>query len=673
MNARSAAPRRRWAATLALALAVAGSGAALAAQGPVRYRDPVFGRVQRTNDLVYGQATDIPTGQTVDLKLDLYQPQGDTEAARPVLVFIHGGGFTGGDKSAGQRWAEEFARRGWVAASIGYRLRQGNVGSVGIPAAVSDARQAVRWLRGQAAAQRLDVGRVVVGGSSAGAITALYLAYTQLETGPDDAASAVAGVMDLWGALYGREGDMAAGEPPLVIVHGTEDTVVPYRYAEALRDRAQAVGLPFDFHPLEGVGHGSGETAQISAWTAEFLYPLLWPAAPTPTLGPTPAATDTATPPPASSPTATLAPATPTLAAPTGVPLPPAIYLPLALADARPDAPPAGATGVTPEELARYRAAAEYSASAQGDALVIAKGGRLVFEDYVGNVTADTPHMLASGTKSFGVALFALAAADGLWTLDERVADTIVEWRDDPRKARITLRHLLALSSGLEDAPEYTAGNTAGQDTYDLAINGSVARAEPGEACIYTAANFQALAALFERKTGGTDPARFLYDRLLGELGFRAAHMALWARDNQGHPQMAGGARFTAREWLNYGLLWRNGGAWNGRQLLDPELVRLAVTYDNPAFRGYGLTWWLNLDTTGTYDPAADQIPADARGDGSRLAANAPGDMYVAAGLAKQRLYVIPSADLVAVRFGHTLQDDAWSDHTLLGKMLGVP
>jgi N-acetylglucosamine-6-sulfatase len=307
-------------ALLALVVLAAVATAARAQGGPVRYRDPVFQQVRRTNDIVYGRATDIPTGQPVDLRLDLYQPQGDTAPARPVLVFVHGGGFVGGDKSNGQRWADEFARRGWVAVSIEYRLSQGNQATVGIPAAVSDARQALRWLRTVATTYRLDLDRVVVGGGSAGAITALFLTYTELEKGPADADVRVAGVMDLWGALYGQEKEMTAGEPPLIIVHGTEDTVVPYRNAEALRDRAAAVGIPYAFHPLAGVGHGANEmSAQISAWTAEFLYPLLWPdsgaatATMVPTLGPTTSTprppTATRRPPGTANPTATARPA----------------------------------------------------------------------------------------------------------------------------------------------------------------------------------------------------------------------------------------------------------------------------------------------------------------------------------------------------------------------------
>ena len=258
----------------------------------MRYRDPVFEQVDLTNNVVYGNAVDINTGRSVELTLDAYQPAGDNEPQRPLLVFIHGGGFVGGDKAIGRPYAQQFARRGWVVVSINYRLNQGAAGTARISAAVSDARQAVRWLRGKATEYRLDTSRFAIGGGSAGAITALHLAYTDLEKEGETVSSEVAAVMDLWGALYGREREMTAGEPPLIIVHGTEDTTVPYRYSEALRDRAEEADIPYEFHPLAGVGHGSNESTKISAWAAEFFYPLLWPEGPD---GPGPTVTAVAT------------------------------------------------------------------------------------------------------------------------------------------------------------------------------------------------------------------------------------------------------------------------------------------------------------------------------------------------------------------------------------------
>ncbi len=237
-------------------------------------------------------------------------------------------------------------------------------------------------------------------------------------------------------------------------------------------------------------------------------------------------------------------------------------------ASAPPAAPAAPATA-TPEELARYANAASYSALVDGDALLVMKQGQIVFENYVGDTTADTAHMLASGTKSFNIALFALGQADGIWTLDEKVAQTITEWQSDPNKSQICIRHLLSLTSGLVDSPQYNDLTVPTLDTYDLAINGSSALYAPGVACIYAPCNFYVFAALFERKTG-LDPVQYLYDRLLSKLGFSADNLKLWIRDKKGKPDMPGGAHFTAREWVNYGKLWIQNGQWEGQQLLDP-------------------------------------------------------------------------------------------------------
>jgi CubicO group peptidase (beta-lactamase class C family) len=328
--------------------------------------------------------------------------------------------------------------------------------------------------------------------------------------------------------------------------------------------------------------------------------------------------------------------------------------------------------GISAEELTRFTAAADYSDSVDGDALLIMKDGAIVFERYTGTTTAASQHQLASGTKSFSAALFALGETEGLWTLDETVAQTITEWQGVPNKSQITIRQLLSLTSGLVDSPEYSATNVANLDTYSLAINDSSTPQPPGSACIYAPSNFQVLAAMFERKTGGLDPAQYLYDRLLSRLGFSAAHLNLWTRDMMGKPQMAGGARFSARAWANYGKLWIQNGQWQGQTLLNPTAMNLAVTYPNPAFLGYGISWWLNVPNQDTYTPGVDQLPADGTGDGTQIAANAPADMFMAAGTGKQRLYVIPSLNLVIVRYGRGVVG-SFTDHALLGLILGTP
>jgi acetyl esterase/lipase len=248
-----------------------------------RYLDEVFDSVLVTSDMAYGEAID-EHGELETLYLDLYEPEGDPETARPAYVWIHGGGFTGGDKADALHVeiATRFAKRGYVAASINYRLREGDYFDPDDPElpqviaeAQHDAQAAVRWLRAHAAGYRIDPGRVAVGGSSAGAITALYVNYNSSDPGdsgnpgyPSDTSAGVS-ISGTMAPLL-----MEPGEPPALMVHGTEDTRVPYDLALQLVARAQEVGVTVEFHPLEGVGHGvwTEYKEPIIAWLSDFLY-----------------------------------------------------------------------------------------------------------------------------------------------------------------------------------------------------------------------------------------------------------------------------------------------------------------------------------------------------------------------------------------------------------------
>jgi len=255
-----------------------------------RYRDEVFASVAVTADIAYGQAVD-EHGEMETLRLDLYEPAGDTEAARPAFVWIHGGGFSSGDKASlfEAMLAGRFARRGYVVASINYRLREGEyygfgVGDPRLPQVIADAQHdaqaAVRWLRANAATYRIDAGRIAVGGFSAGAITALYVNYNSADPGqsgnpgyPSNTSACVdvAGGMDV--AL------MEAGEPPVLVVHGTADTTVPYSGALDIVARAQEVGVTAEFHPVEGAGHlvRSADAEGIIGLMSDFLYRYVAP------------------------------------------------------------------------------------------------------------------------------------------------------------------------------------------------------------------------------------------------------------------------------------------------------------------------------------------------------------------------------------------------------------
>ena len=281
---------RRWSLLLAVILVAALAAQTAAVADDQRYRDEVFASVAITADIAYGQAVD-EHGEMETLRLDLYEPTGDTEAARPAFVWIHGGGFSNGDKASlfEAMLAGRFARRGYVVASINYRLREGEyygfgVGDPRLPQVIADAQHdaqaAVRWLRANAAAYRVDAGRVAVGGFSAGAITALYVNYNSADPGQSGNAgypSNTSACVDVAGGMDVTL--MGAGEPPVLVVHGTADTTVPYSGALDIVARAQEAGVTAEFHPVEGAGHlvWSADAEQIIGWMSDFLYRYVAP------------------------------------------------------------------------------------------------------------------------------------------------------------------------------------------------------------------------------------------------------------------------------------------------------------------------------------------------------------------------------------------------------------
>lgn len=245
--------------------------------GPTRYIDPVFAEVEVESAVQYGESVPFGAEDPAPLLLDRYTPAGDTATDRPAIVWIHGGGFVIGTRTEPGLvyWAEAFAQRGYVNVSISYRLRSSedyNADPIGaITDATEDAGTAIAWLRNNADELGIDADRIAVGGTSAGAVTALFLAYVA----PSDGVFQPSAVVDYWGSLPGTELDQTiqTGESPLFIVHGTEDQRVPYAEAEELAARADEVGLPYEFYPLQGAGHSAYQPARAyDDELASFLF-----------------------------------------------------------------------------------------------------------------------------------------------------------------------------------------------------------------------------------------------------------------------------------------------------------------------------------------------------------------------------------------------------------------
>jgi acetyl esterase/lipase len=240
---------------------VAALAVGLAAGQQARFRDEVFTQITRQNGIAYGAAVNRFTNQLETLLLDWYEPTGDTWQARPTYVVVHGGGFVGGGRGTGAvvSLSQQLCRAGYAVVSIDYRLAPNGspITAQVIQDAGHDFQAAVRWLRANAATRRIDTSRIAAVGSSAGSYTVLASAYADLgegTSGNPGFSSRIHLVGDLWGALQDVT-QITANEPPLFIAHGTEDGTVPFARALALVARAQAVGLPYEFHPMQGSGH----------------------------------------------------------------------------------------------------------------------------------------------------------------------------------------------------------------------------------------------------------------------------------------------------------------------------------------------------------------------------------------------------------------------------------
>lgn len=219
----------------------------------------------------------------VPLLLDLYQPEANCAANRPTVLFVHGGGFTGGDKVSGNAIfrAEQMNARGFNFVSINYRLDPDDplpsaeyvavVDDViadgfgdpneprldAIAAAFEDTVSALNFLRDNEDTYCADTSRVAYWGSSAGAVTVLQIAYGLNQFGIDRPEPSV--VIDYWGALF-RPSDLEVGEAPFLVIHGTEDNTVDYQNAVAITDRANLVAVSHAFYTVVGAGHGGRAT-----------------------------------------------------------------------------------------------------------------------------------------------------------------------------------------------------------------------------------------------------------------------------------------------------------------------------------------------------------------------------------------------------------------------------
>ncbi|MEW6006009.1 MAG: carboxylesterase family protein [Stygiobacter sp.] len=280
------------------------------AQMPIRYLDQVFSEVQVNKGIVFGSNINLD-GQIQELLLDFYQPVGDALSFRPLLIWIHGGAFVGGKRSdlKAQVMGNEFAKRGYVVASIDYRLGVADSSNIAFIEAMlratQDSKAAIRFFRRYASLYGVDTTHIFVAGSSAGGITALLTAYWdqdelpatvdqarwgELEGSSGNAgySSIVHGILNCWGGIADTNW-IDAGEPPVAAYHGTNDSIVPYDVgltssgfpfngSAAICRAAARVGIYYELALIPNMGHGVANKTQMDSlilFASNFFYRLL--------------------------------------------------------------------------------------------------------------------------------------------------------------------------------------------------------------------------------------------------------------------------------------------------------------------------------------------------------------------------------------------------------------
>jgi CubicO group peptidase (beta-lactamase class C family) len=281
---------------------------------------------------------------------------------------------------------------------------------------------------------------------------------------------------------------------------------------------------------------------------------------------------------------------------------------------------------IPPENVQKALA---YSKEHNGLSLVLMQNGGVILEDYHNGFELSDSHILTSGTKSFSGVVLAALIDDGLAEgFDERVSETIVEWRNDPQKKDITLRELLSLASGLDAGP---IGRVL---PYAQAIQSKVLYPH-GKVFQYGPAPFQTFGEVVKRKLKGESALSYLTTRVFRPIGLQVKG---WRFGQDGNPNLASGADMRAVEWAKFGEFVRQRGMWNGR-----PIVRAGLIEPSPANAAYGITFWLKTGSGADLEEGGATVLKDTS---PRI------EVIMAAGAGKQRLYIIDALGLVVARQG---------------------
>jgi CubicO group peptidase (beta-lactamase class C family) len=252
---------------------------------------------------------------------------------------------------------------------------------------------------------------------------------------------------------------------------------------------------------------------------------------------------------------------------------------------------------------------------------VVLHGGRIVLERYWQAATPRATGDVFSAQKSLTSILIGIGQADGLLGIADPVsAYAGVGWSRAPAgaEAKITVRHLLTMTSGLTTAFEFEA--------------------DAGTLWFYNTPAYHVLKTVLERASG-RDLAAYTRERVWDPIG---------DRDSAWQARAAGGLTgwmASPRDMARFGLLIVRAGSWAGTPVVEKGYLSDALSPSQDLNRAYGYLWWLN-------GRESFVLPGQGRSGNGPLIPPAPADVVAALGAADKKIYVCPSKDLVVARYG---------------------
>jgi CubicO group peptidase (beta-lactamase class C family) len=302
------------------------------------------------------------------------------------------------------------------------------------------------------------------------------------------------------------------------------------------------------------------------------------------------------------------------------------------------------------------------------DALLVIRDGQLVYERYAAATTANTAHLTWSVSKSVMASVLGVAFGEGRFQLGDSVSTFYPPFKAHPD---IRVQDLLHWASGLDwqEDYEYAPLNSSVVAMLYTRGHGDMARftaghgvaSAPGAVYRYSSGDSNVLSAALKGMVGDKAYPDYPWTALFEPLGIRSA---VWETDGSGIFVGSSYAYMSARDLARIGLLMQRGGRWQDKQLLPKAWIDFSLTpfaHNQSVSENEvpGGQWWLN------------RLPDGASGTSKRPWPDAPPDAFAALGHWGQALYVVPSANLVIVRYADD-RDERYDHDQLLKRALAA-